>query len=294
MVEVPAALPGFSQKPSTCGPRKPSASPHPETLQVTFFSLLSLPLRSAMALLQLLEGWAGRAIPAGTHRGCPWKHGRAHGAARAANYARRAARKPALGPCETRVESRRVGEAIHMLLTSLPAPQGWRGRKINGFLVQPLSTVQALTSSRCIKGSCIPNGFLISRPAHCPGSGSFPPDKLGVCQHRQDTMHNKPSLQPQPRSLPPATTNPTATPKHQHPTSLKPSTFHSSLPLPNTPGVPWPGRRHRAGKNTAPAIFPPGSTVQNTSPHGGLTGRSNVLRVQTSCSHSHRAPGAAL
>jgi len=72
MVEVPAVLPGFSQKAVICGTRD-TLSPFPRPV--------SLPVRSAVALLQLLEGWAGTAVPPGTHRGCPWKHSRAHGAA---------------------------------------------------------------------------------------------------------------------------------------------------------------------------------------------------------------------
>jgi len=151
-----------------------------------------------------------------------------------------------------------------------------------------LSTVRALISLCCIEGSCIPSGVLTSHPAHCPGSCSFPLDKLRVCQGWQDTAHSKPSLQAPPHPPPPAATVPEqpqprqGAPKHQQPTSLKLAAFHNGVPLPaagdltpqapapclavtsskrvmsprrkgpeqgrRMPGVPQLARRHRAGR----------------------------------------------
>lgn len=60
--------------------------------------------------------------------------------------------------------------------THCPAPQGWRGCKINNSLVKPLSMIQAWVSLCHIEGSFIPNGLLTSYLAHCSGLSHLPPN----------------------------------------------------------------------------------------------------------------------
>lgn len=82
MEEVPAALPWLLPKNQALEAKcqlSPSDTPS------CFLGPVNFPLGSAMALLQLLEGWAGSAILAGTHGSYPWKHGKAQRAVRAAN-----------------------------------------------------------------------------------------------------------------------------------------------------------------------------------------------------------------
>lgn len=93
------------------------------------------PLGPAMALLQLLEGWAGSAISAGTLSSHPWKHGRAQSCK--LNWAQQ--QKACTGSLGNRSGVTPSGRGDPHPTHELPCSPGIDGMKKNGSLVNPLS-----------------------------------------------------------------------------------------------------------------------------------------------------------
>lgn len=129
---------------------------------------------------------------------------------------------------------------------------------------------------------------------------SFPPEKLQVCQGWEDPVHSKPSLQPLPategtRAASKQHKPRKVVPKHQHPTCLKVSAFHSSLPLPPasdpTPQAPSPFLAATSSKQgMCPGRKGPGQGKQMPGQTDARTERGTELGEPNPCCLATRPP----